>query len=322
MRDLRGEELEEAVELVGVAAERRRQLRRVGVLGRLDRAHLHLQLPAEPLHAPEHAHRVALAEAPVEQLDVAPDARLDAPARVGELEREVRSCRRACGAAPSRDREHALDRPVLGELGDRGHGPSLWAQARWYARARWPTCSRSAPSATPARPVRSRISSRRRTTPSTTEERAELFARSPYNVVHVTLPDSADEAGRALPRAGSHEGILVRDDEPAAWLLVERLRRPGRRRPGAPRARRVPRRRAVRDRTRAPARAHAPANPRGAAAPAARDARQPEPIFLLTEEPLGSTVPERAPDLEVDGTRLWRLADVRRLAATLADRSS
>ena len=89
MGDLAGEEVEEAVELVGVAAHGRRQLRRIAVRRRLDRAHLHLQPAAEPLHAAEHAHGVALGEAAVEQLDVVPDARLDPPARVDELEREV-----------------------------------------------------------------------------------------------------------------------------------------------------------------------------------------------------------------------------------------
>jgi uncharacterized protein (DUF1015 family) len=30
------------------------------------------------------------------------------------------------------------------------------------------------------------------------EERAEYLARSPYNVVHLTLPDSEEQAGRDL----------------------------------------------------------------------------------------------------------------------------
>ena len=90
MRDLAGEELEEAVELVGVAAQRGRQRRRIGVRRGLERAHLHLQPAAEPLHAAEHAHGVALRETAVEQLDVVPHARVDPAARVDELEREVR----------------------------------------------------------------------------------------------------------------------------------------------------------------------------------------------------------------------------------------
>ena len=101
---------------------RRRQLRRVGVLGRLERAHLHLELAAEALDAAEDAHGVALGEARVEQLDVVPDARLDPAARVDELEREVRRAGPRSPPLLPRDREHALDGPVLGELGDGGHG--------------------------------------------------------------------------------------------------------------------------------------------------------------------------------------------------------
>ena len=52
------------------------------------------------------------------------------------------------------------------------------------------------------------------------EERAALFTRSPYNVVHVTLPESIDEAGR-LYREWLREGVLVEEDEPAVWLAVE-----------------------------------------------------------------------------------------------------
>ena len=97
--DLGGEELEEAVELVGVAAHRRREARPGRCPGRLDRAHVELKPVAVALDPAEHAHRVALAEARVEQVDVVPDARLDAPARIDELEREVRASRSSSAAA-------------------------------------------------------------------------------------------------------------------------------------------------------------------------------------------------------------------------------
>src|SRR6185436_8619215 len=97
MCDLRRQELEEAVELRRVAAHRRRHRRRVGILGRLERAHLELQPVPEALDPAEDAHGVALAEARVEQLDVRPNARLDPAARVHELQREVR--RAATGTA-------------------------------------------------------------------------------------------------------------------------------------------------------------------------------------------------------------------------------
>ena len=77
----------------------------IDVLRGLERAHVELQPVAEPLDASEHAHGVALGEARVEQLDVVPDARGDAPARIDELEREIRPRRSSCaGAASSRPR--------------------------------------------------------------------------------------------------------------------------------------------------------------------------------------------------------------------------
>jgi uncharacterized protein (DUF1015 family) len=52
------------------------------------------------------------------------------------------------------------------------------------------------------------------------EERREYLARSPYNVVHLTLPDSEDEAGRRF-REWRKRGVLARDDEPGFWWLVQ-----------------------------------------------------------------------------------------------------
>ena len=103
MGDLGGEEVEEAVELVDVAARLGHELGRVGVR-RLERANLELEPIAEALHPAEHPDGVALAEAAVEQLDVVPDARLDAPARVDELEREVRAPRTRAQTLLARDR--------------------------------------------------------------------------------------------------------------------------------------------------------------------------------------------------------------------------
>ncbi len=132
MGDLAGEELEEPVELLHVAASLRDELARVG-LGRLERAHLELQAVAEALHPAEHAHGVSLAEAAVEELDVVPDARLDAPARVDELERQVGAARARAQTLLPRNGEEALDDPVLGQLGD-GDGALT---GRSSARERW-----------------------------------------------------------------------------------------------------------------------------------------------------------------------------------------
>ena len=147
VRELRSQELEEAVELVGVPAHRRRELGGVG-LGRLDRPHLELQAPVEALDAGQHADGVALLEAAVEQLDVVPDAPLDAPARVDELEREVGLAVPRREAALARDREDTVDRAVLDEVGDRCHGLSLEADLGYrHVRPRLRTArrGRSAP---------------------------------------------------------------------------------------------------------------------------------------------------------------------------------
>jgi uncharacterized protein (DUF1015 family) len=48
--------------------------------------------------------------------------------------------------------------------------------------------------------------------------RAELAARSPYNVVHLDLPPSYGEAAATI-RDWRSRGVLVREDEPAAWVL-------------------------------------------------------------------------------------------------------
>ena len=51
------------------------------------------------------------------------------------------------------------------------------------------------------------------------EERARYLRQSPYNVVHLTLPDSEDEAGR-LFRAWRDEGVLV-SEEDRLWALTQ-----------------------------------------------------------------------------------------------------
>ena len=139
------------------------------------------------------------------------------------------------------------------------------------------------------------------------DERQEYLARSPYNVVHLTLPDSEDEAGRAFA-AWQRDGVLVRDDEPAYWLLAQDYVGPD----------------GVR-RTRNGIVASLRAEPydRGVVLPHERTHRGPkegrlrllravgaqlEPIFLLYDGPR-LEVPDRPPELRVQGVRLWRVAD-------------
>jgi uncharacterized protein (DUF1015 family) len=57
------------------------------------------------------------------------------------------------------------------------------------------------------------------------EERAAYLARSPYNVVHLTLPE--DDAGAAaLWQAWRRDGVLAREDESALWWLAQDYRGP------------------------------------------------------------------------------------------------
>lgn len=120
--DLAGEVVEEAVELLRVAAHGRGEAGRVGVRRGLDRAHVELQPVAVALDPAEHAHRIALAEARVEQVDVVPDSGLDAAARVDELDGEIGRSVLRPEPPLARDRVHAFDDAVLGQLGDRAHG--------------------------------------------------------------------------------------------------------------------------------------------------------------------------------------------------------
>ena len=219
VRDLGCEELEEAVELVGVATERGRQLGRIGVLRGLDGPDLHLELAAEPFHATEDVHGVTFTEALVEQVDVVPDSRLDASARVRELESEVRGSGASAPTLLLRDREHALDGPVLREVGDRGHAPSLFletvgtlaamADVQPFRAVRYSGAAGAL--ADLVAPPYDAVDD---------DERARLYTRSPYNVVHVTLPETAEDAGR-LYREWLASGILASDAEPATWVSVE-----------------------------------------------------------------------------------------------------
>ncbi|TMD63373.1 MAG: DUF1015 domain-containing protein, partial [Chloroflexi bacterium] len=52
------------------------------------------------------------------------------------------------------------------------------------------------------------------------EQREEYLARSPYNVVHLTLPDDEQQAGRDLA-AWRHAGVVMREPEPSYWFLSQ-----------------------------------------------------------------------------------------------------
>ena len=50
------------------------------------------------------------------------------------------------------------------------------------------------------------------------EQRAQLASRSPYNVVEIDLPPSYEQAAETM-REWRERGVLVREDEPAVWVL-------------------------------------------------------------------------------------------------------
>jgi uncharacterized protein (DUF1015 family) len=139
------------------------------------------------------------------------------------------------------------------------------------------------------------------------EQREEYLARSPYNVVHLTLPDDEEQAGRDVTD-WRERGVLARDQEPGYWLLSQDYVGPD----GVPRTR-----------TGLAASLRAEPYENGVVLPHERTHSGPkegrlrllratrtqlEPIFLLYEgDPL--RVPAREPDLQSGGDKLWRIED-------------
>jgi uncharacterized protein (DUF1015 family) len=139
------------------------------------------------------------------------------------------------------------------------------------------------------------------------ELRAELQARSPYNVVHLTLPDSEEGAARDLEEWRS-SGVLV-EEPPAVWALEQEYVGPdgvARKRFGLVASLKVE---PYATGTVLPhERTHAgPKEERRRLLRATRV--QLEPIFLLYDGSAPVGRPEREPDLEVEGAKLWRIDD-------------
>jgi uncharacterized protein (DUF1015 family) len=152
------------------------------------------------------------------------------------------------------------------------------------------------------------------------EERQEYLARSPYNVVHLTLPDSEDEAARDL-REWRESDVLVCDDEPAFWALSQTYTGPD----GVERTRNghvVALRLEPYDRGVVLPHERTHAGPKEGRLRLLRATRtQLEPIFLLHDGER-AVIPDRPPELEVGGDRLWRVEDgpdVRELQLLIAD---
>ena len=137
------------------------------------------------------------------------------------------------------------------------------------------------------------------------KQREELRGRNPYNVVHLTLPDSEEEAAASLAD-WQERGVLVRDPDPACWWLAQDYVGPdgvARRREGLVAALQVE---PYENRVVLPhERTHA--GPKEGRLRLLRATRtQLEPLFFLWDgtvevDGLGE------PDLQSGGDRLWRL---------------
>ena len=151
------------------------------------------------------------------------------------------------------------------------------------------------------------------------EQRDELRARSPYNVVHLTLPDDEQKAGR-LWSDWRAEGVLPEDDEAGFWWLSQDYIGPdgvARTREGLVAALRIE---SYENRVILPhERTHR--GPKEGRLRLLRETRaQLEPLFFLYEGGPPAQRPEREPDLEADGASLWRLPADAAIAEAFAER--
>src|ERR671936_1076306 len=142
------------------------------------------------------------------------------------------------------------------------------------------------------------------------QQREELRARSPYNVVHPTLPDDEAAAGR-LWADWRRSGILADEGEPGYfWVSQDYVGPDGvaRTREGLAAALRAE---AYEHRVVLPhERTHS--GPKEGRLRLLREVKaQLEPLFFLYEGPPPAERPDRGPDLEVEGARLWRLGPER-----------
>jgi uncharacterized protein (DUF1015 family) len=137
-------------------------------------------------------------------------------------------------------------------------------------------------------------------------ERDQLQARNPHNVVHLTLPDDEAEAGR-LWRDWRAEGVLEDEPEPGYWWLSQDYVGPD----GVPRTRQ-----GLVAALRAEPYGNRVVLPHERTYGKTKEGRlqlmrevnaQLEPLFFLYEGEPPARRPEREPDLEVEGVRLWRL---------------
>ena len=151
------------------------------------------------------------------------------------------------------------------------------------------------------------------------EQRDEFGARSPYNVVHLTLPDDEAEAAH-LWADWRAEGVLAEDGETGCWWLSQDYVGPdgvARTREGLVAALRIE---PYESRVVLPhERTHR--GPKEGRLRLLRETRaQLEPLFFLYEGSPPARRPDRDPDLEADGARLWRLPPDEEIASGFAER--
>ena len=139
------------------------------------------------------------------------------------------------------------------------------------------------------------------------QEREHYLALDPHNVVHLTLPESEEQAARELSDWQA-DGVLERETEPAVWSLSQSYTGPD----GVARIRNglvvTLRLEPYESRVVLPhERTHA--GPKEGRLRLLRATRtQLEPIFLLHDgDPV--EIPRREPDLAAVGDRLWRVED-------------
>ena len=137
-------------------------------------------------------------------------------------------------------------------------------------------------------------------------QRDELAARNEHNVVHLTLPDDEAAAGR-LWREWREDGTLADEDAPGFWWLSQDYVGPdgvARTREGLVAALKAE---PYENRVVLPhERTHR--GPKEGRLRLLREVEaQLEPLFFLYEGAPPASRPEREPDLEVEGARLWRL---------------
>ena len=150
------------------------------------------------------------------------------------------------------------------------------------------------------------------------EQRGRLAAQSPHNVVHLTLPEDEAGAGR-LWREWRDDGVLSDEPERGYWWLSQDYVGPdgvARTREGLVAALRAE---PYENRVVLPhERTHR--GPKEGRLRLIRETRvQLEPLFFLYEGEPPAARPDREPDLEVEGARLWRLPE-NGIADTFEDR--